>query len=345
MLASRAIALTITTMLAGCLQGGPYACAADEQCRRPGSEGGTCEQGWCAYEDDMCPSGLRFSDNAGEGLANVCVEMAGTGGGTQDESSEGSSSSGGGGCPMPCTDPPGPCFSTNGTCESGSCVYAPLGPDAECEDDDPCSATSVCDGEGECIADVPVACDDPPSDCYAPTGTCNPLDGTCDYDFADVGTVCEDGDDCTEPDACDGEGMCLPGPVCPSVNPCEAGTCDMGTCIYTPFPDGTSCGMLPRDRCCAGTCVDISSDVGNCGGCGITCDQGYGCQSVDVTSTCDPAPPDTSGRCECGGNMNCDPGHVCRTENPYTNICTPDTAGACPGTFVNVDFCPNYCAY
>jgi hypothetical protein len=282
-------------------------------------------------------------------LAGVCVDSeATTGGSASVEGSESASSSSGDSataCGEPCTTPPGPCFEPNGVCEQDTCVYAPIRSGMSCDDEDLCSASSTCDGEGSCIADIAVVCDLPPSDCHEPIGTCDPIDGECTYDVLDEGSPCEDGDACTEDDTCDGAGVCTPGALCPTDNPCETGTCVPGGCMYAPIPDGTSCGLRPADRCCAGTCIDIASDVANCGGCGVTCDPGYGCSSVVNTPDCNPAPADTSGRCTCDGNVNCDPGHVCRTQNPYTNLCTPETADACPGTFVDVDFCPNYCAY
>ena len=349
MIASRAIAVGAAAMLAGCLQGGPYACEDDAQCERPGSVGGSCEQGWCAYEDETCEtSELRFSANAGEGLAGTCVDPAATTGDVV--TAEGSGSSSSGDDPMPCdggcSSPPGPCFEPNGTCESGSCVYAPADVGTACDDDDDCSITSSCDGEGACVPEEIVECEDPPSDCYAATGECDPIDGSCSYEMLDAGTACDDGDGCTEDDTCDAAGTCTPGPMCPDAGPCETASCmPGGICMYPAVADGTQCGALPRDRCCAGTCVDIASDVNNCGGCGITCDAGFGCDDVANTAGCDPAPSDTSGRCTCSGNVNCDPGQVCRTQEPYVNLCTPESADACPGIFVNIDFCPNYCAY
>ncbi len=349
MIASRAIAVGVATMLAGCLQGGPYACTDDAQCVRPGSVGGVCEQGWCAYEDTECPSKLRFSVNAGDGLAGACVEHGATTGGNV-ETTEGSASTSSGEsttpCDDPCTSPPGPCFEPEGVCDDGTCVYAPARTGTPCDDEDPCSTTSSCDGLGTCVFGEAVVCDDPPSDCREAVGQCDPLDGSCIYAVVEAGTACEDGDACTEGDTCDGAGTCTPGPLCPPTGPCDTGTCMPGVgCMHAPVADGTQCGALPRDRCCAGACVDISSDVNNCGGCGLTCDPGFGCNSVANTSSCESAPADTSGRCGCTGNVNCEPGHVCRTQTPYTNLCTPENAGACPGEFVDVDFCPNYCTY
>jgi hypothetical protein len=57
----------------------PYACNNDDQCRRDGEQG-TCRAiGFCSYPDDDCPSGSRFSPNAGGDRAGTCVdEVAGS---------------------------------------------------------------------------------------------------------------------------------------------------------------------------------------------------------------------------------------------------------------------------
>lgn len=112
----------------GCLPIGSYSCASDEGCLRAGVSG-SCEDGFCAYPDTSCPSGLRYDELAGGGLADSCFEAgvgsssttsatdagAGTGTGTTDSSSgtgEATSSgtgdtdeTEGGNCPIPgCTD-------------------------------------------------------------------------------------------------------------------------------------------------------------------------------------------------------------------------------------------------
>jgi len=114
-----------------------------------------------------------------------------------------------------------------------------------------------------------------------------------------------------------------------------------------PVADGTSCGVDPADRCCGGTCVDISTDTAHCGGCGLTCLSDEVCESVADTPDCDPHPVSTSGRCTCNASdLDCPPGQVCRTLTPAANRCAPDDDADCPsGMFVDVQLCPNYCAY
>lgn len=70
---------TCLTALAvtGCPNRNPVECAIDTNCDLGG--GGVCTSTttgnqWCAYPDEMCPSGFRFSEDAGDGLSEICVE-------------------------------------------------------------------------------------------------------------------------------------------------------------------------------------------------------------------------------------------------------------------------------
>lgn len=65
----------------GC-QTEPFGCESDDQCQVD-SAAGVCEaNGYCSFADPECPSGRRYSDLAGGGLAGLCVNapMGSTGG-------------------------------------------------------------------------------------------------------------------------------------------------------------------------------------------------------------------------------------------------------------------------
>jgi hypothetical protein len=134
---------------------------------------------------------------------------------------------------------------------------------------------------------------------------------------------------------------------------CHTVTCTAGSCVYQAQADGTSCGADASSRCCGAVCVDVSSDVANCGGCGLTCSAGQICESVAVTASCDPHPAKSSGRCRsCTAGLQCPLGsnggrQTCRTASPFTNYCSPATAGDCSAgqTLVDIQVCPNFCAY
>ncbi len=353
--------------VAGCLADDSYPCASDPQCAETNLGEGRCLVGWCAYPDDACEGRWRFSPSAGGSLASQCVspedaietdsdttesnastaEMttvpSASDSSTQDAAG---SSSDSGACAGGCTSPPGPCFAAVGTClrDSGTCEYAPLGQGTACDDSDACTASSSCDGAGVCSGAATVLCESAPP-CFSGTGVCNPADGTCTYTPAEAGVACEDDNGCTLEDACDGAGNCVAGGPCASDNPCVSSECQDGSCVETPLADGTQCGDAASMRCCGGACADISSDVGNCGGCGVACDPGFQCESVSATA-CESAPAATSGRCRCSGfNAQCPSGQICRTVNPWRDRCTPDEAADCPGQLEVVSLCPDYCSY
>ena len=130
-------------------------------------------------------------------------------------------------------------------------------------------------------------------------------DGDSDVDCADAdceGRACDDGDLCTTGDVC-GDGICNAQPKnCSSEDPCKSGSCNSadGSCIIANKPDGTACDAHPN-RCCGGTCVNLSTDANNCGSCGISCS----------TGRCDDL---GNGRAACfcdGMNANCKSGTVC----------------------------------
>lgn len=58
---------------AACASPMAFTCLSDDDC-----SGGSCQMGFCAFEDGDCESGLRFGDAAGD-LANECVAVDGTG--------------------------------------------------------------------------------------------------------------------------------------------------------------------------------------------------------------------------------------------------------------------------
>jgi len=63
-------------LLVGCAElRSNYRCEASSECTSPVSdEVGVCEpNGWCSFADPGCPSGRRYGDLAGEGLAGDCA--------------------------------------------------------------------------------------------------------------------------------------------------------------------------------------------------------------------------------------------------------------------------------
>lgn len=134
------------------------------------------------------------------------------------------------------------------------------------------------------------------------------LDGaTCDCSLAAcAGSPCDDGQWCTTDDVCTG-GTCR-GTLRDCDSECSLGTCDeaLDACrAHTPAPDGDLC---TDGRCCYGRCSNLF-DSGNCGGCGLGCDE----------ETCGATAP---ARCICVTNAGCPSGQVCVSGSC---LCTADS--------------------
>lgn len=95
---------------------------------------------------------------------------------------------------------------------------------SECDDGDPCTESSVCQG-GSCVG-TPIVCE-PLDACQLP-GTCNPETGACENPTAPDGTDCDDADPCSLTSSCSG-GVCVAtaSVECPPEDACyEASSCD-----------------------------------------------------------------------------------------------------------------------
>lgn len=117
------------------------------------------------------------------------------------------------------------------------------------------------------------------------------------------------------------------------------------------------CGVSCPDEqtCCAGFCVDPSSNADHCGACGVRCPRGTGCcggACVDTTSD-----PDNCGQCGtgCTGATGCCSGQCVDTQidrdhcGPLCLRCAEGEAccsGACAdlGTFKHCGSCARACA-
>ncbi len=141
-----------------------------------------------------------------------------------------------------------------GTCnpDSGMCEYPPADDGTTCDDGDPSTtddqcSSGICEGEPDLCFDVSCAA---PDQCELP-GTCDPATGLCEYQPADDGTTCDDGDPSTTGDQCssgicEGEPPvgCQPDTICVTGGG-EDGVCDaQGMCVAQ-----CDIGIAPTGSC------------------------------------------------------------------------------------------------
>ncbi len=181
-----------------------------------------------------------------------------------------------------------------------------------CSDNDACTLGDQC-ADGACKAGAELLDCDDGNPCTI--DSCNPAVGCA---HGNSNEKCDDGNLCTEGDQCGG-GQCNPGVpvVCDDENLCTTDSCapDKG-CVFTantsPCSDGDVCTL--NDQCKDGECV--SSGV-------LDCDDGNPC-TID---SCNPA----EGCAHGNSNENCDDGNLCTLNDQCVD-------GKCkPGPAINCD--------
>jgi len=205
----------------------------------------------------------------------------------------------------PCND--GDETTANDQCKEGVCLGEDL------------CANTVCEAQGQCW-DV---------------GTCDFTNGECSQAPKGDGAACDDGQDNTHDDACDGAGNCAGVDYCAGVScvadgPCHmVGVCDSatGVCSQPLKAEGSACddgvANTKNDVCSAdGTC---SGEVDNCDG--VTCGPADQCHEAGVCNS-------DSGVCEYAAkadNTPCDDG----SQLTKDDVCTSDGAGlTCQGVLL-----------
>src|SRR4029077_6422936 len=92
------------------------------------------------------------------------------------------------------------------TCDTatGVCSNPTKADGTACNDGNACTRTDTCQG-GSCVGANAIDCS--ASDQCHQAGTCDPATGSCSNPTATDGTPCNDGNACTQTDACHG-GLC-----------------------------------------------------------------------------------------------------------------------------------------
>ncbi|MEE8409769.1 MAG: hypothetical protein V3T05_09205 [Myxococcota bacterium] len=217
---------------------------------------GTCDEGQCAYEpiDETCDFDCDFATGLCTG--DPCMGMT-------------------------CQTPPNGCFSPQGQCINGACVYT-TNDGASCNDLDACTSNDSCQ-QGVCQG-ARTMCGSPPAAAcldgntlrqWDAIGVCD-MTGTCRYTPRD--SACEFG--------CAG-GACRNEPCpggCDDGNPCTNDICSIDFGCQHIANDGASCvassGDCPTGTCAGGGCVSTA---------GVTCVAEYDvdlCMDAEVAGVC-----------------------------------------------------------
>ena len=215
-------------------------------------------------------------------------------------------------------------FSLLGVCEQVQCVSENEGPGIchrlnskkgkPCDDANPCSLVSLCDGLGICEAATLVSC--PARRCRDSLG-CDPASGQCLYQTMADGSECSDLNPCTENDICLGgycsgayqdqfEGCaCTRDKDCPKAsNLCDGElSCQEGQCVVV-YVNGIQCSEQPKNSCQESVC---DPENGQCGMVwkkdGATCDDSNPCTQNESCAggVCSGG----KNQCSCNKNTDC----------------------------------------
>jgi len=272
----------------------------------------SCYSGDCVGQSLSCDDGKQCTKDSCDVLAG-CQNIVLTGDACDDGNS----------CTVTdeCSD---------GTC-AGADNHCPCTETSECEqheDDDLCNGTLSC-VDGFCVTDLEtiVKCDTS-LDAPCKKALCDPSSGICELAVFPDGMACDDGQGCTEEDACqNGEcsGYFKP---CDDGNPCTDDACD---------PDKDACVWIPNTKPCDDSDQCTAQDAcsaGECSGVLVSCDDGQQC-TIDFCTAKDgcmnaPAVLPCDDGDACTGGDTCHDGKcvgqplTCLDENPCTtDACDP----------------------
>jgi hypothetical protein len=195
----------------GSCKGTPVVCAASDQCHLAGA----CDPATGVCSNPNKPNGTPCNDG------NAC---------TQTDTCQAGVCTGGN--PVVCA-PLDQCH-VAGTCDpaTGQCSNPAKVDGSACNDGNACTTGETCQA-GVCQGGTPVVCT--ASDQCHVAGTCDPATGICTNPAKLNGTACNDGNACTQSDACQA-GVCVGSNpvVCTASDPCHAaGVCDTTTGLCT----------------------------------------------------------------------------------------------------------------
>ncbi len=303
-----------------CVGKSPVTCTASDQCHDVGScdsktgtcsnpnklDGSACTDSNACTKTDTCKTGVCTGGNA-----VVC---------TASDQCHGV----------------GVCDTVKGVCSNPVKTGA-------CDDGDKCTQTDSCSG-GLCVGGNPVVC--AASDQCHSVGVCNSGNGTCSNPAKGDGTACDDGNKCTQSDACL-TGVCTGTKpiVCKALGQCyTAGVCDPQTAICsnplagsgTKCDDADACTTgevcdgkgtcngggtvicpAPSNQCLTNTCNSTQGCITNEQPAGTPCDDGSACTQTDSCGKGQCV--GTNKRANVNGDWADDPGSLADSVDIFTD--------------------------
>lgn len=359
---SNACTQTDTCQTGVCTGASPVTCAAPDPCHGAGAcnpvngvcsypskaDGTACSDSNACTQTDSCQGGVCTGSNAVTcSLPDQC-HAAGTcnpatGSCSNPPKPDGAACNDSNPCSQTDSCQAGVCTGSNpvacpaidqchlaGTCSSATGLCSsPVKPNGSaCNDGNSCTQTDTCQA-GICTGTTSVACA-APDQCHT-AGTCVPATGVCSYPAKAPGSICDDGNPCTQTDTCQAGACTGASPVvCAPADLCHtAGACNPinGICSYPTKPNGTVCtdynACTLTDTCQAGVCTGSNP---------VVCSLPDQCH---VAGTCNPVTGVCSNPLKADGAM-CDDGNACsQTDTCKTGTCT----GANPVVCAALDTC------
>ena len=266
--------------------------------------------GGCAGTPYVCEPGPCEASSTHNGIACVVEYWAqGAACDDGDPTTKDDQCNGAGGCAgTPYTCAPAMCeLSAAPNGEACEVTFAPA--ESACDDGDPSTLSDICDGQGGCSG-TPYTCT--PDQCDAAS---TPNGVGCDITPKGQGLPCNDGDDTTKEDSCDGQGGCAGTPY----------TCTPSICVLTSVPDGAGCALTfsPAQSACDDG--DPSTQFDQCDGEGQCAGTPYACQA----SQCETSSTPNGEGCEVTFKAQ---GLPCDDGDPNTQVDICDGTGTCVGT-------------